>query len=74
MSANNVTPITAAGKLKEETAERIEELRARIFRAMNLVETTRLSLSQDHELDRRGTLEGAYEILDEVASELNTIS
>jgi len=71
---DNVTPITAAGKPNKATAERIEEQRVRIFRAMNLVGTTVLSLDQEDDLDQRGTLEAAYEILDEVALELNVIS
>jgi hypothetical protein len=57
---DNVTSITTAGNPKKHAAERIEEQRVRIFRAMNLVGTTVLSLGQDHDLDdQRGTLEAA---------------
>jgi hypothetical protein len=74
---SNVTPITAAKKLDKVMAERLEELRVRIFRAMNFVWTTEFSLQSawgDDALDQRGALEAAYEILGEVASELNAIS
>lgn len=70
MSNDNVIPFTAAGKPDEAAgAERIEKQRVRIFRAMNLVWTTVLSLGDDA-LDQRGTLEAAYEVLEEVVSEL----
>jgi hypothetical protein len=72
MAKNNVTPITAAGKPEKETADRIEEQRGRI-RAMNLVQTTALSMNED-EMDQKGTLETAYELLNDIALELNVIS
>jgi hypothetical protein len=52
MAKGNVTPITAAEKPEKETADRIEEQRGRIFRAMNLVGTTVLSLNQDTHQDQ----------------------
>jgi hypothetical protein len=66
----------------ENFAERIEEQRVLIYRAMNFVRTTQLSLnlrsdrSPDSvdDLSRSGTLDAAYEILDSVAMELNAIS
>jgi hypothetical protein len=73
MANDNVTPITAAGKPNTVMAERIEEQRIRIFRAMNFVWTTELSLGEDN-LDQRGTLEAAYEVLNEVVLELNALS
>ena len=72
MASDNVTLITAAKKTDRVMAERIEDQRALILRAMNLIRTTELSLGDA--LDQRGTLEAAYEVLDEVALELNAIS
>ena len=66
-------PIPSAHKPSKAVAERIEEQRQRLFRAMNLVGTTAPSCGED-DLDRQDTLDAANEVMDGVALELCAIS
>jgi hypothetical protein len=50
----------------------IEEQRQRLFRAMNLVGTTALSCDEG-DSNRKGTLEAAHEIMNDVAAQLEAI-
>jgi hypothetical protein len=60
--------------LPRATAEAIEAERAKLFRAMALVEVTERALDSEEQRSERDLLEMAYEILDGVAAALNVIS
>jgi hypothetical protein len=81
MSADNVTPIAAAGRAPRDSALaiRIERLRQRLLtEAMPFVETTRRALepdnSQDDHYSECEVLHQAWRIMGDVSMELCEIS
>lgn len=71
---SNGAPITASGKPSTAVAIRIERQRIRLFRALNFVAVTSRALDQDDFIMERDVLKAAFDIINDVALELNAIS
>jgi hypothetical protein len=73
MSTDNITPISAARKPNAELARLLNEQINQVYRAKNLVGTTAKSLDENDN-DRRGTLEAACEVLQDIVDELDRLA
>lgn len=79
MNDNNVTPIAAMRPIPPKASEEIERQRVRLFRAINLVQTTAnameaIMVERAECIAEHGTLEAAVELMNDIAFRLNDIS